>query len=85
METTEVLHIENQTNKKETRNTEPDDTKKKLSNFCLDVAKYVLTGVFFATIFVLIEDRYWILFFSGILVGAFIFIGITFNKQKYER
>jgi len=85
METTEVLHIENQSNKKETKSTEQNDTKKKLSNFCLDVAKYVLTGVFFATIFVLIEDRYWILFFSGILVGVLILIGVTLNKQKYEK
>ena len=85
METTNVLHIENQTNKKETKSTEQDDTKKKLSNFCLDVAKYIFTGIFLTTFFLWMEDVFWVLFICGILIIGFILIGITFNKQKYER
>ena len=80
METTEVLHIENQTNKEKTKSAEPNDFKNKLSNFCLDVAKYTLTGIFLATIFVLIKSVVWVLIFSGILIIVFILAGMIFNK-----
>ena len=82
METNNALHIEIQTNKNETKTTEQNDTKKKLSNFCLDVAKYVFTGVFLASIFVLIKSEFWTIIFSIIVVIGFIFFGITLNKIK---
>ncbi|MCL2436066.1 MAG: hypothetical protein FWD09_08045 [Lentimicrobiaceae bacterium] len=82
METTEVLHIENQTNKKETKNTEQDDTKSRLSNFCLDVAKYTLTGIFFTSIVGLIKSETWAILFSMFMVTIFMSIGITLNKLK---
>ena len=82
METTEFLHIENQTNKKETRSTEQDDVKNKLSNFCLDVAKYTLTGILFTSIFSLINSEAWTILVSVFLATIFISIGITLNKFK---
>jgi hypothetical protein len=82
MNATNALHIEIQTNKNETKGTGQNDTNKKLSNFCLDVAKYIFTGVFFATIFALIKNVVWIIFFSGILVVAFVLAGIILNKMK---
>jgi hypothetical protein len=82
MKTHKVLHIENQTNKKGTKSTEKDDFKNKMSNFCLDVAKYTLTGIFLATIFVLIEDLVLVLIISGTLIIIFIFLGMSLNKSK---
>jgi len=82
METTEVLHIENQTNKKETKSTGRDDTKNKLSNLCLDIAKYIFTGIFLAIIFALINNVMWMIFFSGVLVTVFVLSGIMLNKFK---
>jgi hypothetical protein len=55
METIPSLHLEIQTDKNETKSTEQNGTNKKLSDFCLDVAKYVFTGVFLASIFALIN------------------------------
>jgi len=82
MEPTNTLHIEIQTNKKETKSTEQNDTNKKLSNFCLDVAKYILTGVFFTTIFTLINNVIWLFLICGFLIIAFITSGIVLNKIK---
>ena len=82
METTDVLHIENQTNKQETKSTEFYDTKKKLSGFFLDVAKYMFTGIFLTTFFLWMGNVFWVLFICGILIIGFILIGIILNKQK---
>jgi hypothetical protein len=73
------LHIEIQTNKNETKNTEQHDTRKKLSNFCLDVAKYILTGVFFTAIFALIKNVLWIIFLSGFFYNSLYFIWNIFK------
>jgi hypothetical protein len=78
MEPTTSLHIEIQANKNKTKSTEQNGT----SDFCLDVAKYVFTGVFLASIFALINKSVWVIFISGIAVVLSILIGIKLNKSK---
>jgi len=77
-----ILHIEIQTNKEKTKNTEQNEIKHKLSDFFLDVAKYALAGIFFSTLLVLIESVFWSIFFSGISVVIFVILGIALTKIK---
>jgi hypothetical protein len=81
MNSVKTLHIEIQANKNKTKDTEQNDTRKKLSSFCLDVAKYILTGVFFTAVFALIKNVLWIIFLSSFFTIVFISFGITLNKK----
>jgi len=82
MNTPNTLHIEIQTTKEKPKSIDQNDTKNKLSNFCLDVAKYILSGVFITTVFALINNAIWIVLVCGLLIAAFFSLGITLNKIK---
>jgi hypothetical protein len=82
MKTVNALHIEIQANNNETKYIEQNDTKKKLSGFCLDVAKFIFTGVFFTTIFALIKNVLWLVLLSGFITIVLISFGIVLNKLK---
>lgn len=54
----------------------------KLSDYFLDVSKYILTGVVISSFFNEIENR-WLIYLFGILAAVGIFIlGIYFSKKK---
>jgi len=82
METNYILHTVNQINKEKTKSAERNEPKQKLSDFFLDVAKYILTGVFFATIFSLIKNVIWLIIVCSILITIFLTFGIILLKKK---
>ena len=82
MEANYILHAVNQINKEKTKDTDRNDTRKKLSDFCLDVAKYILTGVVFSTIFALMENVVGLVVLAGSLIVTLMLLGISLNKTK---
>jgi len=82
MEANYILHTVNQINKEKTKSAEQNEIKRKMGDFCIDVAKYVLTGVFFATIFSLIENVMWLIIVCSLLIMTFISFGIVLLKKK---
>lgn len=57
--------------------------KEKLGNYLIDISKYLLTGVFIASMFKDLEDVKWLVYGLSLAVAAaLLVIGLVLNNKK---
>lgn len=60
-----------------------DMWKEKLGNYLIDISKYLLTGVFIASMFKDLEDVKWLVYGLSLAVAAaLLVIGLVLNNKK---
>ena len=60
-------------------------SKEKLGDYCIDVSKYFLTGVFVASLIQDLADIRWLIYvLSGVIVMVLLFLGITLSRENVK-
>ena len=60
-------------------------SKEKLGDYCIDVSKYFLIGVFVASLIQDLADIRWLIYvLSGVIAMVLLFLGITLSRENVK-